>query len=407
MPASSSSRVTSATYPSVAARTCSCSAAYRAIVLRSRWDCLLVMAPSVPHPGSVYREGVRAVRFDGVGEQPYVSEVPEPRAEPGGVVIEVAATGLCRSDWHGWQGHDPELTTFPHIPGHEFSGVVSEVGEGVGRVRVGDRVVVPFVCGCGTCEVCRAGQSHVCPHQWQPGFSGPGSFAERVAVPYADHNVVPLPDEVGYAVAAGLGCRVATAYRGVVHVGQVQAGEQVAVFGCGGVGLAAVMVAASRGAHVVAVDVSPEALALAEEVGASVTVDASSPVAVDRVRQATGGGAHLSVDALGLIETVRAAVMSLRVRGRHVQIGLLPPVVVADRATVPMHTVIARELQVLGSHGMPARDYPPMLADIAAGRLTPERFIRRTIGLDEAPEALAAMSGRTPPGVTIIHPQEG
>src|SRR5690606_4998081 len=129
---------------------------------------------------------------------------------------------------------------------------------------------------------------------------------------------------------------------------------------------AAVMVAASRGARVVAVDVSRDALALAAEVGAAVTLDGTSPSLVDRVRDATGGGAHLTVDALGLVETVRSAVLSLRVRGRHVQIGLLPPVVVQDRATVPMHVVIAQELQVLGSHGMPAHDYPRLLADIAA-----------------------------------------
>lgn len=344
------------------------------------------------------------MRFDGFGEQPYVTQVPEPRAEPGGVVIEVAATGVCRSDWHGWQGHDADITTLPHTPGHEFSGVVREVGEGVQRVRVGERVVVPFVCGCGTCEVCRAGQSHVCPHQWQPGFSGPGSFAELVAVPFADHNAVPLPDDVGDDVAAGLGCRFATAYRGVVDVAQVREGEHVAVFGCGGVGLAAVMIATSLGARVVAVDVSAEALELARSVGAVTGVDASSPVAVDRVRSATEGGAHVSVDAVGSIATARDAVQSLRVHGRHLQIGLLPPVVVLDRATVPMHTVIARELQVRGSHGMPAHDYPRMLADIAAGRLDPARFLARTISLEEAPNALAGMSRSAVPGVTIIRP---
>ncbi|WP_134772790.1 alcohol dehydrogenase catalytic domain-containing protein [Ornithinimicrobium flavum] len=347
---------------------------------------------------------MRAVRFDSFGATPYLTDVPEPVAEPGGVVIRVEATGLCRSDWHGWQGHDPDIATLPHVPGHEFAGVVEQVGAGVERVRVGERVVVPFVCGCGTCEVCRAGHSHVCPRQWQPGFSGPGSFAERVAIPWADANVVTLPDGVGFDVAAGLGCRFATAYRGIVDVGQVAEGEQVAVIGCGGVGLAAVMVAASRGARVVAVDVSQDALALAAEVGAAVTLDGSSPSLVDRVRDATGGGAHLTVDALGLVETVRSAVLSLRVRGRHVQIGLLPPVVVQDRATVPMHVVIAQELQVLGSHGMPAHDYPRLLADIAAGRLEPERFLTRTIGLSEAPQALAAMSGAAAPGVTVIRP---
>lgn len=347
---------------------------------------------------------MRAVRYDAFGQEPYVTQVPLPRAEPGGVVIAVGATGVCRSDWHAWQGHDDDIRDLPHTPGHEFAGVVHEVGAGVERVAVGDRVVVPFVCGCGTCEVCRAGLSQVCPRQWQPGFSGPGSFAEYVAVPWADHNVVPLPEEIGLDVAAGLGCRFATAYRGVVDVAGVAPGETVAVLGCGGVGLAAVMIAASRGARVVAVDVSPAALELAAAVGADAVVDAGAEDVAEQVRALVPGGVDVAVDALGSLATAAAATSCLAVRGRHLQLGLLPPAVVGDRATVPMHTVIARELQVLGSHGMPAADYPRMLEDVVSGRLQPHRFLGRTISLEQAPAALAALSGPVAPGVTIVRP---
>ncbi len=347
---------------------------------------------------------MRTVRFDAFGEMPYLADVPVPQAPAGGVVVQVGATGLCRSDWHGWQGHDPDITALPHTPGHELAGVVHAVGRGVERLSVGQRVTVPFVCGCGDCAVCRSGASHVCPHQWQPGFSGPGSFAEYVALPFADFNVVPLPDEVGFAVAAGLGCRFATAYRGIVDVGRVRPGETVVVFGCGGVGLAAVMVARLLDAEVIAVDVNPAALQLAADLGAGTVLDATREDLVDTVREMTGGGADVAVDALGSVATARAAAQSLTIRGRHVQIGLLPPAVVADRATVPMHTVIGRELQILGSHGMPARDYPRMLADIAEGRLAPERLLGRAIGLEEAPAALAAMDTPAGPGVTIIEP---
>ncbi|MDO5740051.1 MAG: alcohol dehydrogenase catalytic domain-containing protein [Ornithinimicrobium sp.] len=347
------------------------------------------------------------MRFDAFGAMPYVEEIAIPTAPPGGIVIQVRATGLCRSDWHGWQGHDPDLSRFPHTPGHEFAGIVHGVGEGVEKVGVGDRVVVPFVCGCGRCGVCRAGNSHVCPHQWQPGFSGAGSFAEYVAIPTADFNVVQLPAAVSFEVAAGLGCRFATAYRGIVDVAKVRAGESVLVVGCGGVGLAAVMIASAKGARVVAVDVSPGALRLAEDVGAEVTIssaEAEVAATVEAVRAEFSDGVDVSVDALGSIATARAASLSLAVRGRHVQIGLLPEVSVLDRATIPMHTVIARELQVLGSHGMPAHDYPRMLADIASGQLRPERFLARAITLEEAPRALAAMSVGTAVGVTIIRP---
>lgn len=348
---------------------------------------------------------MRAVRFDAFGATPYVTELPEPSAPPGGVVVRVEATGLCRSDWHGWQGHDPDITTLPHVPGHELAGTVCEVGAGVELVATGDRVVVPFVCGCGRCEVCRAGHSHVCPQQWQPGFSGPGSFAEFVAIPYADHNLVALPAGVDAVVAAGLGCRFATAYRGVVDVGRVAAGDVVAVLGCGGVGLAAVMVAASRGARVVAVDLDPEALALAREVGAEAAVVASGEVA-QQIRELAPSGVQLSVDALGSVETARAAVETLAIRGRHVQIGLLPPQLVRGRASVPMHTVIGRELQILGSHGMPAHDYPRLLEEVVTGRLDPSRFITRTVGLGDVPDSLAAMSepATAPAGVTVITP---
>lgn len=347
---------------------------------------------------------MRAVRFDDFGEMPYVADVPVPTPPDGGVVVRVTATGLCRSDWHGWQGHDTDITALPHIPGHEFAGVVHAVGAGVERVRVGQRVTAPFALGCGQCEVCRAGGAHVCPRQWQPGVNGPGSFAEYLALPRADVNVVPLPDTVTHAVAAGLGCRFATAYRAVVDVAAVRAGERVAVLGCGGVGLAAVMIARSRGAEVIATDLDPGALELAASLGADTVVNAAEGEVSEQIRQATGGGADVAIDALGSLDTARSATESLAVRGRHVQVGLLPPAVVNGRASVPMHTVIARELQVLGSHGMPARHYPRMLADIARGRLAPERLIGRTIDLAQAPAALAAMGERTAPGVTIIEP---
>lgn len=347
---------------------------------------------------------MRAVRFDNFGELPYVADVPVPEPPRDGVVVQVAATGLCRSDWHGWAGHDTDITTLPHTPGHEFAGVVHAVGAEVERVRVGQRVTVPFAVGCGECDVCRAGATHVCPRQWQPGVDGPGSFAEFVALPRADVNVVELPPEVSFAVAAGLGCRFATAYRAVVDVGRVRPGEWVAVLGCGGVGLSAVMVAASRGAQVIATDLDPATLRLAGDLGANAVLDASSTPVAERIREMTGGGADVAIDALGAVATARTATESLTVGGRHVQVGLLPPAVVEDRATVPMHTVIARELHVLGSHGMPAQDYPRMLQDIADGRLAPERLLGRTISLEEAPAALAAMSQRAEPGVTIIEP---
>lgn len=347
---------------------------------------------------------MKAVQFDGFGEPLYVAELESPLAPVGGVVIQVKAAGLCRSDWHAWLGHDPDITVFPHIPGHEFSGIVHSVGDDVTTLKVGDRVVFPFVCGCGECTWCESGNAQVCPDQWQPGFSGPGTYAEYVAIPRAEFNAVVLPDEVSFEVAASLGCRFATSYRAIKHVAEVQSGETVAVFGCGGIGLAAIMIAAASGATVVAVDVSPKALELASQVGATYVFNASEGDVVDAIKNVIPGGLDVSVDALGSIPTAKAAVESLRVQGRHVQIGLLLPAKIGDKATVPMHIVIAKELQVLGSHGMAAAHYPEMLADIASGEIDPGQFITHRIPLDTVPEALAKMSTGTEPGVTIIQP---
>ncbi|MGC4861056.1 zinc-dependent alcohol dehydrogenase family protein [Micromonospora sp. DT41] len=348
---------------------------------------------------------MRAVIFDEFGARPEVRDVPDPVPPPGGAVIRVEATGLCRSDWHGWQGHDPDIRP-PHVPGHEFAGVVTAVGEGVRGWRSGDRVTAPFVCACGRCPACLAGDQQVCERQTQPGFTHWGSFAEYVSVHDADVNLIRLPDGLDHPAAAALGCRFATAFRAVVHQGRVTAGEWVAVHGCGGVGLSAVMIAVACGAQVVAVDVAPGALDLASRFGATVCLDGRAldgPSAVAAaVRDVTGGGAHLSLDALGSHVTCTGSVESLRRRGRHVQVGLLPPA--QGRPTLPMELVIAYELEVLGSHGMAAHAYPELLRLVTAGVLRPADLITRTIGLDDVPDALTTMDRPTTGGMCLIRP---
>ncbi|MGZ4632777.1 MAG: zinc-dependent alcohol dehydrogenase family protein [Actinomycetes bacterium] len=345
---------------------------------------------------------MRAVVYEQYGEVAAVREVPDPEPADHGVVVQVEATGLCRSDWHAWAGHDPTIR-LPHVPGHELAGVVAATGPSVRRWQLGDRVTVPFVCACGHCAQCAAGHQQVCANQTQPGFTGWGSFADLVALDHADVNLVRLPDDMQMATAAGLGCRFATAYRAVVEQGRVRAGQWVVVHGCGGVGLSAVMVAVASGAQVVAVDVSEAALAMAAKLGAAVTLDASRvdnvPVAI---REATGGGAHVSLDALGSPVTAAASIKCLRTRGRHVQVGLLPPAL--GHPPMPMARVIALELEIVGSHGMAAHAYPGMLDLVASGRLRPDLLVTRSISLDEAGAALAAMDTANPAGVTVITP---
>ena len=345
---------------------------------------------------------MRAVTFTEFGGPVTLATMGVPEPAPHGVVIEVKATGVCRSDWHGWQGHDPDVR-LPHVPGHEFAGVVSAVGTEVTGWRVGDRVTVPFVCACGTCDACLAGEHQVCEQQTQPGFTHHGSFADFVRIDHADVNLVRLPDDLDFVTAASLGCRFATAFRAVRAHGQVSAGQWVAVHGCGGVGLSAVMIASALGAHVIAIDVSDAALDLAREVGATATLRSDSTVDVGaRVIELTHGGAHVSIDAFGSEETCAASIGSLRRRGRHVQVGLLPEAV--GRPQVPMARVVWLELSIHGSHGMAAHDYPPMLAMVADGTLRPELLVRDVIPLDDAPAALMAMSGPASPGTRVVVP---
>ena len=345
---------------------------------------------------------MRAVYYEKFTALPTIENVPDPSPSPTGVVVKVEATGLFRSDWHGWMGHDPDIK-LPHVPGHELAGSVAAVGRDVKTWKVGDRVTVPFVSGCGRCPECASGHQHICDNQVQPGFTCWGSFAEYVALEYADLNVVRLPDSMDFATAAGLGCRFVTSFSAVIDKGRCLPGEWVAVHGCGGVGLSAIMIASAMGAQVIAVDLTDEKLALAKALGATATVNASGGVKVaNAIRDLTGGGAHLSIDALGHSVTAMNSVRSLRKRGRHVQVGLM--LAEHARAPLPMDRIIAFELEIKGSHGMQAHRYPAMFRMIERGILQPQKLVGRHIGLDEAPAALMAMDKFEGTGITIITP---
>ena len=329
-----------------------------------------------------------------------IQTVPDPTPTPDGVVLEVKATGLCRSDWHGWMGHDADITV-PHVPGHELAGVVAAVGKDVTRWQVGDRVTLPFVCGCGHCPQCLTGNHQVCDAQFQPGFTHWGSFAEYVAIQYADVNLVRLPESIGFETAASLGCRFVTSFRGVVDQGKVRAGEWVAVHGCGGVGLSAIMIANALGANVIAIDIADDKLEFARQMGAVATINtAKTPKVVKEVKIISDGGAHLSIDALGSPTTCYNSISNLRKRGRHVQIGLM----LGDHAApaIPMSKVIAYELEIYGSHGMQAHNYPALLRMIEAGKLQPQKLIGSTISLMEAAVALPKMDQFPNLGIKII-----
>ena len=343
---------------------------------------------------------MKAAVYEKFQTPPVIQNVRDPSPTKRGVVLRTGACGICRSDWHGWMGNDPDIK-LPHVPGHELAGTVEATGGDVKNWKKGDRVTLPFVCGCGTCPQCVSGNQQVCDFQFQPGFTAWGGFAEFVAIDYADTNLVRLADEIDFVTASSLGCRFTTSFRAVAAQARVSGGEWLAVWGAGGVGLSAIMIAAAFGAKTVAIDIDDEKLAFAELLGASFTINSrSAGNVVEAVREITKGGAHASIDALGHPETCFNSIAALRKRGRHIQVGIMEAE--HHKARIPMDLVIGRELEIMGSHGMQAYKYAEMLEMIAAGKLEPQKLIGKTVSLEESPDELTGMNNFRGVGLTVI-----
>jgi D-arabinose 1-dehydrogenase-like Zn-dependent alcohol dehydrogenase len=347
---------------------------------------------------------MKAAVMEAVKQPLVVRDMPTPKPDAHGVLLRVEANGICRSDWHTWVGDWDWMgfkVNLPYVIGHEFAGVIEEVGAHVRRFKKGDRVVVPQAMGEGLCEQCLAGHHNICDDGIFAGWSFWGGFGRYAAVPHADVNLVAMPDNMGFVEAAGLGCRFGTSFHGIVNQAQVAAGEWVAVHGCGGIGLSAVHIGAAMGANVIAVDIDPAKLEMAKKLGAATTVLAGNADPAVAVKEITKGGAHVSVDGLGIGATCRNSVRSLRKRGRHLQIGMTGSAEKGEIA-IPIDDIVGGELQFLGSQGMAGPAYGPMLRMIEAGKLKPGQLVTRTIPLEEAGTVLASMDRFATVGVTVI-----
>lgn len=326
--------------------------------------------------------------------------VERPACPVDGVVLRVRATGVCRSDWHGWKGHDPDITTLPFVPGHEVSGVVEE--SRCNKFPVGTRVAVPFILSCGVCYFCRRDRSTVCDDQRQPGFTQFGSFAEFLALPRADRNLCRIPEGVSFLQAAALGCRFTTAYRAVLQQGKICKEDNVAIFGCGGVGLSCIMLAVALGCStIIAVDVSEKALQKAMKLGATHIVNANTtPEDIQQeIHQLTESrGADVSIEASGFSSACENAVRCTRRAGRMVQVGLIS----ASPVNVPMDLVTGREIEIIGSHGFAANDLPALLELVASGRLDPSVLVEEEVTLEEGAKAIESMDRGSPLGITMV-----
>ncbi|MGB9987637.1 zinc-dependent alcohol dehydrogenase family protein [Salarchaeum japonicum] len=348
---------------------------------------------------------MRAAVLRAYGEPLSIEERDRPSAAPHGVVVEVEACGVCRSDWHAWKGHGEwadDDVPLGQVLGHEPAGRVVEVGERVSEFAVGDDVAVPFCLGDGSCPRCLSGHGNRCEDGYALGFEPavPGAFAEYVAVPHADYNATHRPESVSARAAAALGCRFMTAFHALAHRAPLAPGDWVAVHGCGGVGLSAVQVADALGARVVAVDVREEALDAAARMGAAETVNADESDVPAEIRRRVGG-AHVSLDALGSAETCRASVESLRSGGTHVQLGLTTD---AEKGEVSLPTdyMTRHELSFLGSRGMSPTSYDELFSLIDADKVDPDALVTRELSLDEVPARLAAMDDYGTNGVEVV-----
>ncbi|MGI8542770.1 MAG: zinc-dependent alcohol dehydrogenase family protein [Aridibacter sp.] len=342
---------------------------------------------------------MKAAVYEKFKEPLTIQNVPEPMPTKNSVVIKVEACGICRSDWHGWMGNDPDIV-LPHVPGHELAGIIEEVGSDIKNWMKGDRVTVPFVGGCGKCPQCFSGNQQICDFQFQPGFTAWGAFAEYVAIDYAETNLVRLPDEIDFVTASSLGCRFITSFRAVAHQAKVTGGEWVAVHGCGGVGLSAIMIANALGANTIAVDIADDKLEFAKSIGATAIVNSKTENTIEAVKSITNGGANISIEALGNPQVTFDSISSLAKRGKHIQVGLLEAE--HKNTAIPINLVIANELKIIGSHGMQAHKYPKMFEMIRQRKLKPQKLIGKTVSLGESIEELMNMNDFAGKGVTVI-----
>lgn len=334
-----------------------------------------------------------------------IGDAPDPKIGPDDVLVQVEASGMCRTDWHQWNG-DLEWLAFkippPFIPGHEFGGTVVEAGADVRRVKVGDRVAVPFCEGCGTCEACRIGRSELCWNLNFPGFTHSGGYGEYVAVVNGDLNCIALPDSVSMLASAGLGCRFNTAYNGLVLLGGLKPGEWVTVYGAGGLGLCAVHIASRLGAGVIAIDIRDEALEFARRQGAVATLNPKTTEDLaGAVKEVTGGGAHLSFDCWARHGTPLQSLLGLRRAGRHVQGGLTSQ---EDQGMValPVDLITAMELSYTGCLAAPHARFPELMNLVERGHLDPTALVTKQINVSDVNASMTGLDTMTTLGMHVI-----
>ncbi len=318
-----------------------------------------------------------------------VEEIPTPTPGAGEVLIKVAACGLCHTDLHYIDHGTPTFKKPPIILGHEVSGTIAGVGAGVTDWKEGDRVLLPAVYGCGTCAMCRTGRENVCERMVMFGNNVDGGYAEYILAPAKD--TLSLPDELPLIESAIIADATTTPYHAVVNRGQVKPGDRVVVFGCGGIGINVVQVAAAVGAQVIAVDIADQKLEWARELGAHITLNSTKFERIDKeIRKLTGGGADIGFEAIGNPVVQSQTFNSLRTGGRFVVVGF---------ASKPMQLntgkVMYREMEIIGSLGCRAVDYPRVIELARQGKIKVKKLVTARFSLDDINEGLDVLRAGT------------
>ena len=328
---------------------------------------------------------MKAAVFHGPDIGLKVEDIPTPQIRDDEILVKVAACGVCHTDLHYIEHGIPTFKKPPIVLGHEASGIVEKAGSAVTNVKEGQRILIPAVLTCGKCMLCRTGKENICADMKMLGNHFDGAYAEYVAVPAKD--VLDIPESIPLEKAAVIADALSTPYHAIKNRAKVRPGDTVAIFGCGGVGINAVQLAAAAGATVFAVDTAEKKLEWAREFGATYTVNASKVERVSKeLKKLTGGGVDIAIEVIGNPKTVVEAMDSIRVGGRLCIVGYTH-----EPSSIVSGKIMFKELEVVGSLGCRPVDYTPLIRMVADGKINLERIVTHSFPLDEIEKAFEVM----------------
>ncbi|MEE9295635.1 MAG: zinc-binding dehydrogenase [Phycisphaerae bacterium] len=328
---------------------------------------------------------MKAAVFHGSDGGLRIEDIPVPKITADQLLVKVAACGVCHTDLHYIEHGVPTFKKPPIVLGHEASGIVEEAGADVSNVQEGVRVLIPAVLTCGKCMFCRMGRENICSDMQMLGNHFDGAYAEYVAVPAKD--VLQLPESIPLEEASVIADAISTPYHAVKNRAQVRAGDTVVIFGCGGVGINAVQLAAAAGGYVIAVDINDRKLEWATEFGAAKTINASKVQRVSKeVKKLTGGGADIAMEVIGNPRTIEEAFECVRVGGRLCVVGYT-----SEAISIVAGKIMFKEIEVVGSLGCRPLDYVPLIRMVEQGQIELKRLVTHRFRLDELDKAFEVM----------------